>query len=394
MEQDAGIRTQERSTQEYRWLRPVVQGGFLVLVLLIGAQFILFVRQLEQGQEPTVPRPPGVEAFLPISALISLKYWLLTGIFNRIHPSGLVLLLVICVLSLVLKRAFCSWVCPFGLLGDALERIHRSLFRRRLSLPRILDYPLRSLKYLLLLFFLGAIFVRMDVGQLEQFINSPYNRIADVKMLKFFAPPSQATVVVVGGLAGLSLVIPFFWCRYLCPYGALLGAISFLGPFKVRRDAQTCVGCRKCSQVCPARIRVHQAETVLSDECHACLRCVDICPVEGTLSLSAPRRWRPLPKPALAAAVVLLFGLGVSVAQLTGHWHNAISAMEYRNHVRHLDHPAYGHNRGTVPAYNWSELGFADPDAAGFHRRTEATTLPRDDLGSCPALRGPGKPTP
>lgn len=392
MEQNTGIRTPTRSTPEYQWLRPIVQGAFLVLVLLIGAQFILFVRQLEQGREVTVPRPPGVEAFLPISALISLKYWLLTGVVNRIHPSGLVLLLVIGGLSLLVKRAFCSWVCPFGLLGDILERVHRSLFRRRLSLPRVLDYPLRSLKYLLLLFFLWAIFARMDVGQLEQFINSPYNRIADVKMLKFFAPPSQTTVAVVGTLAGLGLVIPFFWCRYLCPYGALLGALSLVSPFKVRREARTCVGCRQCTRVCPARIRVHQVRTVLSDECHACLRCVDVCPVDGTLSLSAPGRWRPLPKPAVVAVVVLLFVIGVSAAQLAGYWHNAISTMEYRNHVKHLDHPAYGHNRGNVPAYDWSELGFADPQAAGFHRRTDAPA-PGEGLGSCPVSRGQVRPT-
>ena len=113
--------TPKRRIGEYRWLRSMVQAAFLTLVLWIGGQFTLFVWQLERGLEPTVSRPPGVEAFLPISALISLKYWLLTGIFNHIHPAGLVLLLVICSVSLLLKRAFCSWVCPFGLLGDVLE---------------------------------------------------------------------------------------------------------------------------------------------------------------------------------------------------------------------------------------------------------------------------------
>lgn len=355
-------------------MRPIVQWGFLALVLLIGAQFTLFVRQLERGGEPTVLRPPGVEAFLPISALISFKYWVLTGIFNRIHPSGLVLLLVICGLSLLLKRAFCSWVCPFGLLGDTLERIHRLVLRRRLSLPRVLDYPLRSLKYLLLGFFLWAVFVRMDVAQLDMFIHSPYNRIADVKMLKFFAEPSTTTIVVVTVLTGLSLLVPFFWCRYLCPYGALVGALSVLSPFKIRRDRQTCTGCQKCTQVCPARIRVHQVGTVRSDECHVCLRCIDACPVDRTLHLSVPRRWVSLSKPACAAAVLLLFVVGVSAAQLTGYWHNAISAREYRSHLRRLGHPAYLHNRGTVPAYNWDELGI--PEAAGSPARVPSAHGP------------------
>jgi len=359
--------TQKHATRLYGSLRPLVQWTFLALVLAIGAQFIRFVSQLEQGRSLTVPRPPGVEAFLPISALISLKYWVLSGVFNRIHPAGLVLLLIICSLSLFLKRGFCSWVCPFGLLGDYLERIHRYVLHRRLSLPRVLDYPLRSIKYLLLLFFLWAIFLRMDVGQLAQFIDSPFNRIADVKMLQFFAAPSPITVIVVGVLLGLSLLVPFFWCRYLCPYGALLGALSALSPFKIRRNRQSCVGCRRCTQVCPARIRVHQAGTVRSDECHACLRCVEVCPVERTLHLSGPRGWPSLPKHAYAAAVVLLFAAGIWVAQVSGYWHNAIPDREYRAHIAHREHPAYQHHRGQVPAYDWDALGIPAPAAPTGH---------------------------
>lgn len=346
-------------------LRAAVQWSFLVLTLGIGAQFTLFAWQLQHGVELTVRRPPGVEAFLPISSLMSLRYWLLTGVFNRIHPAGLVLLLTIGVVSLLLKRGFCSWVCPFGLLGDYLEKAHRFLFRRRLSLPRLLDYPLRSLKYLLLGFFVHAIFVRMDVLELGRFLESPYNRVADLMMLRFFAPPSATTMAVLAVLAGLTLVLPYFWCRYLCPYGALLGGLSVLSPFKIRRDADKCIGCQKCSKICPARIAVHRARTVCSDECHACQRCVDACPVDRTLALSAPGRRLSVPKRAYAAALVLAFLLGTSAARLSGHWHSAISEQEYRLHVAQVrrHHPSYQHNRGTVPHYDLGALGVHDPVA-------------------------------
>jgi hypothetical protein len=69
-------------------VRKIVQYSFLALIVLIGVQFALFVNQLEKGLLPTVTRPPGIEGFLPISSLISFKYWLVTGIFNPIHPSG------------------------------------------------------------------------------------------------------------------------------------------------------------------------------------------------------------------------------------------------------------------------------------------------------------------
>ena len=76
----------------------------------------MFVNHLERGVVPTVTRPPGIEAFLPISSLISLKYWMATGIINPIHPSELVILLMALVTAVLIKRGFCSWVCPFGLL--------------------------------------------------------------------------------------------------------------------------------------------------------------------------------------------------------------------------------------------------------------------------------------
>ena len=108
--------------------RKVVQFIFLFVTLWIGLEFIIFVNQLDQGQLPTQIRPPGVEAFLPISALMSLKYWILTGVFNTIHPSGLIILLVIIATAVLLKKGFCSWICPIGLLSEYLEKIHILIF--------------------------------------------------------------------------------------------------------------------------------------------------------------------------------------------------------------------------------------------------------------------------
>jgi polyferredoxin len=167
--------------------RKIVQYAFLAVTLFIGIKFSLFVKQLENGILPTVSRPPGIEAFLPISSLISLKYWMVTGIFNPIHPSGLIILLMVLVTAVLIKRGFCSWVCPFGLLTEYLNRLHHFIFRKPNRLSRRLDYPLRSLKYLLLAFFLWAIILKMNASALEFFIYSPYNMVADIKMLYFFA---------------------------------------------------------------------------------------------------------------------------------------------------------------------------------------------------------------
>jgi len=332
--------------------RKIVQYLFLAVTLLIGVQFSIFVSQLEKGILPTMTRPPGIEAFLPISSLISFKYWLLSGIFNPIHPSGLIIFLVILSTAILLKRGFCSWVCPIGLLTEYLNRLHRFIFRKDIKIPRWLDYPLRSLKYLLLFFFLWAIIIQMNVRDLDYFIYSPYNMVADIKMLHFFTNISAFAFWVLVALLVLSILVRNFWCRYLCPYGALLGGLSFVSIFKIHRNENTCTQCHQCSRTCPVDIKVHKTTGVISDECHACLKCVAVCPEKDTLYISSGTRSGILKPLFYAAAIFLLFMGGSIIGRLTGHWQTSISNNEYSFHVAHLQTPFYQHNRGQVPVYN------------------------------------------
>lgn len=347
------IKPRKFTAQFYRQL---VQFIFLISVLIIGFQFILFVGQLDQGKVPDVSRPPGVEAFLPISALISLKYWLKTGIINEIHPSGFLIFIFICGASLLFKKVFCSWICPIGLLNEWLSKLHLLIFRRGLKIHPLIDFPLRSLKYLLALFFLWAVFMQMDVFSLEKFIYSPYNRIADIKMLKFFTDISATSFWVITGLVLLSVIIRDFWCRYLCPYGALLGALSFLSLFKVRRNQLTCTNCQRCDKVCPSRITVSKLSTVYSDECHACMKCVDICPEKETLIFANAQKGLHLKAAFIGFGLLFIFVGGSLLGHYTDHWQNKITNQEYLYHTERSHNLVYGHNRGAVPGYNRQKM--------------------------------------
>jgi len=264
-----------RLRDDSQFLRSTIQLSFVLLCLWIGIEFRSFVVWLSSnGQLPYHDRPPGAEGFLPISALISLKYWLETGIINDIHPSGLFILIAIVAVGFLLKKSFCSWLCPIGTLSEALWMLGKRLFGRNISVTRWLDYPLRSLKYLLLLFFVYFI-SQMDVPTLRDFIESPYNKVADIKMYLFFADITRFTLWTIIVLMILSVFIKNFWCRYLCPYGALLGIASWLSPFKITRTASTCINCDLCTKACPAGINVHKAHRVWSDECMNCLQCVE-----------------------------------------------------------------------------------------------------------------------
>ncbi len=343
-------RAKKSLLQDGHKLRKAIQYGFLATCIVIGMQFYLWYRHYIAGGMD-IPRPAGAEGFLPLSALISLKYWLLTGIFNQVHPAALIIFLAIVAVSLVFKKSFCSFICPVGLLSEWHWKLGRKLFGRKFIAPfgwkpwHWLDYPLRSLKYLLLLFFVNAILIGMDAAALGAFIDSPYNKIADVKMLLFFVEMSSFAFGVIILLAVASLFIANFWCRYLCPYGALLGIIGFLSPVKIRRISSTCTDCKACTRVCPAMINVHSATVVRSDECTSCLACVKACPVADTLYPSLAFSRRKVSPRAVAIGVLAIFISFYITGRLTGYWDNNITKPEYQYHIQRMDGLEYNHIR-------------------------------------------------
>jgi polyferredoxin len=271
-----------------------------------------------------------------------MKYWLQTGVVNNIHPSGLFIFIAILLVSFLMKKAFCSWMCPVGTLSESLWLIGEKLFGRNLRLPRWIDVPLRSLKYLILGFFVYVVGT-MDVGSLRTFIESPYNRMADVKMYLFFANISSTALWSILVLIVVSVVVKNFWCRYLCPYGGLLGLLSILSPLKIIRQSTTCIDCELCTKSCPSGINVHALNRVWSDECTACYKCVDACPVKNTLDVRVAHQSRPLPSWVFGTLVTGVFIAIFGLATIMGKWQNSISSDEYKLRFKELETPAYEH---------------------------------------------------
>ena len=333
-----------RIKTDSQFLRESVQIFFLVITLVIGFQFFLFVSWLQSdGKLWFVSRPPGVEAFLPIGAFISLKYWWKTGIINEIHPAGLFLLIAFLVISWLLKKAFCSWICPVGWLSEKLWHWGEKIFGKNFKMWNWLDKGLRSLKYILMGFFLWVIFFMMDTNVLHDFIYGAYNKITDIKMLFFFTHMTLTTAIVLFILVVLSMLYKNFWCRYLCPYGAVLGFISKASPVKITRNVNTCIDCELCTKACPSLIKVHKLNKISSDECTACLSCLEVCPVKDTLDLRTSPGNKRIPVPVFASMVVGIFLAVVGFAMLTGHWQNKISNQEYFSHIHQIDGPQYRH---------------------------------------------------
>ncbi len=314
--------------QDLGRLRAVVHNAFLVFSLFVGYRFYLFYLWAIHRSSAFVPRPPSVEGFLPISALLGLKRLLLTGIYDPVHPAGLTILLAAITIGLLLRKGFCGWICPVGAFSHLIEGLGRRL-RLQIRLPAWLDLPLLSIKYLLLAFFLYAIFWKMNLPALIGFQNSPYNHGADARMLQFFLHPSAVAGAILLFLVLISLPLANFWCRYLCPYGGLLGLLAFCGPLQIRRDEEKCINCQRCRKICPASIKVDSKKTVYAPECIGCLECVAICPQEQCLTVTIGRKKR-LPPSLLPLLVLLLFFSFYLGAELTGNWHSRISPAEFQ----------------------------------------------------------------
>ena len=311
-------------------LRLAAQGAFALFLAWTCLRFAAHVRWAMGQSEIFTPKPPAVEGFLPISALIAARRLLLTGSWDPVHPAGLTIFLAILGMALVWRKGFCGQLCPVGLLSNLLERLGRRLGLARQPGQRgrrILAAP----KYLLLAGFAWAA-LSMSAGDAEGFLRAPFNMVADTRMLLFFEQPSGVTLGVLGLLALLSVVVPAFWCRTLCPYGALLGLLSWLSPTAVTRDVDACVSCGRCAKACPVALPVDKSLRVSSPECQGCLECVGACPVPGCLGLRLAGR--KIPWWSLVAGCLTVLIAASLVADWLGYWQSPIAPqMARRMHM-------------------------------------------------------------
>ncbi|MCS6101531.1 4Fe-4S binding protein [Shewanella baltica] len=307
-------------------LRQGTQHVLALSLLLVAVQYTINTILLKQGITPWLMRPDVVDAFLPIAGGIELKAIVSLNLWDQTHPAAAVMLAAVLLTGLLCKRAFCGWACPLGLAGEYLYAFRKRFIKSELTPPAWLDWPLRMLKYLLLLG-LCYIVIGMPAQSIPNYLDGNYHKIADLKMALFFLTPSLITLLVFTLILALAAWRRQGFCRYLCPYGAMLGILSFASPLKIRRDSQHCLieakgmKCDKCTRACPANIIVHTKTTVRSDECQACMRCVAACPKSAALGLGLKSGHRLGHKGLLALVLIALFILPLG-AYLAGFWHS------------------------------------------------------------------------
>jgi len=263
-------------TNRTRTIRRLIQLGFAVFILVASVRHSLSAGHL-----------PSTDAFCPFGAVETLWQFASTGTFvQKTHPSNLVVGIGLLLGAVLAGASFCGWICPFGALNDLLTWIRKKLRLPAIQVPGKLDKVLTLGRYLTLF---GILYATIVTARLWFADYDPYRTIFSLGWLFEFNLFEHwpAYAISVGVVAG-GLLVPRFWCRYLCPQSAILSLLQRISLIKVWRNEGTCIDCRRCDRVCPTRLDVSTASSVKGN-CIGCLACVEACPVPDTLTVNLGR---------------------------------------------------------------------------------------------------------
>jgi polyferredoxin len=262
------------------WIRRVVQLFFFVLIAAIAINHTLE----ESGQAIPWLSSASLHAVCPFGGVVSLYQYATTGTFvQKIHDSAFILMIIVFLLTILFGPVFCGWICPFGTIQEWMGKVGRKFFKRRYNtfVPARLDNILRYLRYLVLAW---VIYMTATTGTLIFAEYDPYHAMFNL----------WSNEVAVGGVVilAVTLLLSIFverpWCKYACPYGALLGLSNLFRVFGIRRNAVTCKADGACSIMCPMNIPVDSKTVVRDHQCISCLECTSeaVCPVKRTVIFS------------------------------------------------------------------------------------------------------------
>ena len=263
-----------------------------------------------------------VSLFLEIDPLVSIA----TAISTHTVYRWLWRALIILALTLFLGRVFCGWICPYG----TLHAFFGWLFNIRKTKDNLDKNRYRKLyqtKYFILTIVLVlAALGSLQIGLLDPmvFMTRSFTTVIE-PMADSVAPPEMSWMAPSPGapdqrifsgawfiglglivLVGMNIVIPRFFCRVLCPLGALLGVLSRFAIFRIDRDLTKCTDCDLCLRRCEGASSPQAA--LRKSECFVCFNCIDDCPHDALSFKLAPVSVAARIKGSIKKGTATLFG--------------------------------------------------------------------------------------
>ena len=220
--------------------------------------------------------------------------------------------------TILFGRHFCGYACAFGSLGDAMYEltvfIRQKVFHKkgRHGYPEKAVRILQKVKYVLLAFLLLSILIGWYASLQGM---SPWDVFSMLRAGNIHLGGYWLGILLFAGiLVGMALCERFF-CRFLCPMGAVFSLLPMLPIFSVRRKQEQCAkGCSACTRCCPADLTLPEAGSwSVNGECFQCQKCVDICPKKNAHSgigkLRGNEIWFTILRAVVLGVVLVLAGI-------------------------------------------------------------------------------------
>lgn len=264
------------------WPRALLQIFFFALIALISINHTL----AESGRSISFLPNVTLHAVCPFGGVETLYQFITTGTFvQKVRQSSFALMTIVFVLAILFGPVFCGWVCPLGTIQEWVAKIGRKIFKTKRYnhfIPYKLDQVLRYARYGVLVW---VLYITITSGKLLFQNYDPY-----YALFSFWTGEVTVTALAILGVTlVLSLFIERPWCKYACPYGAVLGLTNLFRIFKIRRVAATCRKDGACDIKCPVNIPVSEKKVIRDHQCITCLECTSeaCCPVKETVIFSA-----------------------------------------------------------------------------------------------------------
>ena len=210
------------------------------------------------------------------------------GLIRQLHASVMVMGAVVLLLTVLFGPVFCSHICPLGSIQEWFGKLGKRIFKKKYNklVPRKVHKVLKYLRYVVLV---------LIVWQTYQSATLLFAGVDPYYALFHFwtGTATLSAIAILAVTLLLSLAVERPWCKYACPYGGLLGLISKISLFKIRRSDTACISCGQCESQCPMLVDITAKEKISDTLCNRCMQCTAQeggCPVDGACYNGLPAR--------------------------------------------------------------------------------------------------------
>lgn len=209
---------------------------------------------------------PPIDSYCVFGGIETLFSWILKGEFLlKTNTSNIILLLATLTITIFMGAVFCGWICPLGAIQEFLNSLGKKIFGKSFNIPEKFDQIMRSSKYILLTL---IVLMTIKTGKLWFEGYDPF------KAFFHFKFDTLAYIILIS-FSLLALFIKRFWCKYLCPLGAIIFPLSRFGIINLQKTEDKCNECTHCDTSCSMDVK--PSESISKTECIKCLNCMEKC---------------------------------------------------------------------------------------------------------------------